>query len=146
MHHRRVNNISSLLPSTSNLATFNPMILGVAMKFIQTLTGITILLCPSSHAFQLAPPSARVPLGLHMTLSPVHALNLHRNKGLKVTHSPIRRRNTRRKMSDVSEAQESDDGFWNKVRFIGSSLGILHSFLTTITCFPLDQDGNTTRK
>jgi AAA family ATP:ADP antiporter len=94
------------------------MILGVAMKFIQTLTGITILLCPSSHAFQLAPPSARVPLGLHMTLSPVHALNLHRNKGLKVTHSPIRRRNTRRKMSDVSEAQESDDGFWNKIKTV----------------------------
>lgn len=107
------------------------------MKVLQTLSGIAILLCPSSHAFQLASPTARVPLGLHMTLSPVHALKLHRNKGLKAPRSSILKKSTRRKMSQVSEIQESDDGFWNKVRSstlcvcaLAVCQQVKHSFLT----------------
>ena len=94
------------------------MIAGVAMKVLHTLAGIAILMCPSSHAFMVASPIVRVPLGLHMAFSPVNALKLNRNK---VTLSPTRtagplKRITRQKMSNVGEAApEQQKGFWNKV-------------------------------
>jgi len=95
------------------------MIVGVVMKFIHALAGIVILMCPSSsHAFMVASPMVRVPLGLHMTLSPVNSLKFHRNKALKAPPRTLKRK-TRRNMSDTSSVSEAvpdeQKGFWNKV-------------------------------
>lgn len=89
------------------------------MKFLHVLSGIAILLWPSSTALMVASPMVRVPLGLHMTLSPVNSLKFHRNKALKVpgrTVGPLKRK-TRRNMSDSASeaAPEEQTGFWNKV-------------------------------
>lgn len=108
------------------------MIAGVAMKVLHALTGLAVLVCSprSSQAFLIASsPMVRVPLGLHMTLSPVHGLKLNRNKAqvtqssyplrTRATAGPALKRNARRNMSEVSEAappEEEQTGFWNKVR------------------------------